>query len=137
MTSSDRSGALPLDTSEPACPGASPEPLPGTPALRLVASDSGPIPATRADPDRPLGEVPDPRTVPDQLSFDPFVPHSARVYDYGLRSKDNYVADREAAEKALAVVPHGRRIARANRAFLAHAVERMARSVRMPETGEV
>jgi len=50
------------------------------------------------------------------------------MYDYYLGGKDNYAADREAAEKALTVVPHGRRIARANRAFLAHAVERMARS---------
>src|SRR5690348_13657774 len=67
---------------------------------------------------------------------DPSVSHPDRVY--GSRSgKDHFPADRQATDEALAVVPHGRRIARANRAFPAHAVERTARSVRMSETGGV
>ena len=48
------------------------------------------------------------------------------MYDYYLGGKDNYAADRAAAEKVLSVVPHGRQIAQANRHFLAHAVVLMA-----------
>src|SRR6266516_7358917 len=48
------------------------------------------------------------------------------MYDYYLGGKDNYAVDREAAEKALSVVPHGRHIARANRNFLIRAVRLMA-----------
>jgi hypothetical protein len=45
------------------------------------------------------------------------------MYDYYLGGKDNSLADREAAEKALAVVPSGRALARANRDFLVRAVQ--------------
>jgi len=48
------------------------------------------------------------------------------MYDYYLRGTTNYAADREAAEKALSVVPSGRRIARANRYFMMRAVLAMA-----------
>ena len=58
--------------------------------------------------------------------IDPKVPSPARMYDYYLGGKDNFAADRAAAEKALAVVPNGRQIAQANRHFLAHAVVLMA-----------
>jgi hypothetical protein len=54
------------------------------------------------------------------------IPSPARMYDYYLGGKDNYAVDRQAAEKALSVVPHGRQIARANRAFLIRAVTLMA-----------
>ncbi len=33
------------------------------------------------------------------------IPHPARVYDYWLGGKDNFAADREAAEWVLKVVP--------------------------------
>ena len=59
--------------------------------------------------------------------FDPSVPSPARMYDYYLGGKDNFPADREAAEQALSVVPFGREVARANRQFLARAVTFMAR----------
>lgn len=59
--------------------------------------------------------------------FDPSVPSPARMYDYYLGGKDNFPADREAAELALSVVPFGREVARANRQFLARAVAFMAR----------
>jgi hypothetical protein len=49
------------------------------------------------------------------------------MYDYYLGGKDNFPADREAAEQALAVVPSGREVARANRQFLVRAVTFMAR----------
>jgi hypothetical protein len=50
------------------------------------------------------------------------------MYDYYLGGKDNFPADREAAEQALSVVPSGRDVARANRQFLVRAVTHMARS---------
>ena len=55
-------------------------------------------------------------------------PHQARIYDYWLGGKDNFAVDREAAERALAVYPGLRRGVRAQRAFLANAVEYMARA---------
>jgi hypothetical protein len=54
--------------------------------------------------------------------IDTSVAHIARVYDYWLGGKDNFAADREAAEQALAARPGLRGDARANRAFLARAV---------------
>lgn len=46
------------------------------------------------------------------------VPHPARIYDYLLGGKDNYAADREAAEHLLKVSPGTREGVRAHRAFL-------------------
>ena len=53
--------------------------------------------------------------------------HSARVYNYWLGGKDNFAADREAAERALAVLPGLRFAVQANRAFLARSVRFLAR----------
>src|SRR5215468_6720626 len=52
--------------------------------------------------------------------------HSARIYNYWLGGKDNYAADREAAEQAIAANPGIVRDVRANRAFLARAVHYLA-----------
>ena len=52
--------------------------------------------------------------------------HSARVYDYWLGGKDNYAADREAAEQAIAANPGIVSDVRANRAFLARVVRYLA-----------
>ena len=52
--------------------------------------------------------------------------HSARVYDYWLGGKDNFAADREAAEQALAANPGIVADVRANRVFLARAVRYLA-----------
>jgi phage gp37-like protein len=46
-----------------------------------------------------------------------------RVYDYWLGGKDNYEADREAAEQVIAANPNVLPGVRANRAFLRRAVE--------------
>ena len=59
-------------------------------------------------------------------SFDTRTPHPARVYDYWLGGKDNFAADREAAEKVIAVNPTVLAGVRANRAFLARAVRYLA-----------
>jgi len=56
------------------------------------------------------------------VELDTGVPHIARVYDYWLGGKDNYAADREAAEKVIATAPHVLASVRAQRAFLGRAV---------------
>lgn len=55
--------------------------------------------------------------------------HQARIYDYWLGGKDNFEADREAAEQALAAYPGLRRGVRAQRAFLGSAVHHLAEAV--------
>jgi hypothetical protein len=60
------------------------------------------------------------------LDIDTSVAHPARVYDYWLGGKDNFAADREAAERVLAVTPGLRMRVRANRAFLARVVRYLA-----------
>src|SRR6266568_5277696 len=59
--------------------------------------------------------------VPDgHIDLNTDVPHSARMYDYFLGGKDNYDADRDAAEKALQEFPAVRVTARTNREFMRH-----------------
>ncbi|MFC5910331.1 SAM-dependent methyltransferase [Streptacidiphilus monticola] len=60
--------------------------------------------------------------------FDPDVPSTARIYDYILGGKDNFAADRAAAENLMALQPSTRELAQANRRFLVRAVELLARS---------
>jgi hypothetical protein len=59
-------------------------------------------------------------------SFDVSVAHQARIYNYWLGGKDNYAADRKAAEAAVAAYPGVASGARANRQFLARAVRHLA-----------
>jgi hypothetical protein len=56
--------------------------------------------------------------------FRPDIPSSARMYDYFLGGKDNYPSDREAGERAIAMMPPGtvQGAARQNRKFLGRAV---------------
>jgi hypothetical protein len=60
------------------------------------------------------------------LGFDTRHAHSARVYNHWLGGKDNYAADREAAEQAIAANPGIVTDVRANRAFLARVVRYLA-----------
>jgi hypothetical protein len=60
--------------------------------------------------------------------LDTSVAHPARVYDYLLGGKDNFAADREAAERLLSVVPFMRKQSRANRLFLGTAVHYLVRA---------
>jgi hypothetical protein len=67
--------------------------------------------------------------VPDQAgrhAFDTSRAHQARMYDYFLGGKDNYAADREAAEAWLKIDPKAAFSSRANRAFLGRAVRYLA-----------
>src|SRR4029077_15950170 len=52
--------------------------------------------------------------------------HPARVYNYWLGGKDNFAADREAAEQPIAASPVIKTYVRANRAFLARLVRYLA-----------
>jgi O-methyltransferase involved in polyketide biosynthesis len=58
--------------------------------------------------------------------FDPAKPNIARVWDYWLGGKDNFAADRELAQRMLAVHPPSARMARENRQFLGRAVSYVA-----------
>jgi O-methyltransferase involved in polyketide biosynthesis len=59
-------------------------------------------------------------------SFDPNKPNIARVWDYWLGGKDNFAADRELAEKMLAIHPISAQMARENRQFLGRTVTYVA-----------
>ncbi len=67
-------------------------------------------PGDRLESDRPTAKL------------DTSVAHPARVYDYWLGGKDNYAADREAAEAAIAQNPFVVPGVRTNREFLGRAV---------------
>jgi hypothetical protein len=67
----------------------------------------------------PSGAGPEDREIPGiNLS----VPHPARVYDYFLDGKDNFEADRIAAEAGIKAFPKTAESARASRAFLRRVV---------------
>jgi SAM-dependent methyltransferase len=59
--------------------------------------------------------------------FDTTRPNIARINDYFLGGKDNFAADRRAAEELLAVAPEIRAIAAETRNFLGRAVRFLAR----------
>jgi hypothetical protein len=59
-------------------------------------------------------------------AFDASVAHQARIYDYLLGGKDNYAADRAAAEALRQVNPDIESTVRANRSFLGRAVRYLA-----------
>ncbi len=62
----------------------------------------------------------------EPASFDITRAHPARVYDYWLGGKDNYEADREAAQQVIEAIPNILAGVRANRAFLRRAVQYLA-----------
>jgi S-adenosyl methyltransferase len=59
-------------------------------------------------------------------SIDTSTPNVARIYDYLLGGKDNFAADREAAQQLIAAVPDVAAIARDNRSFLGRVVRYLA-----------
>jgi O-methyltransferase involved in polyketide biosynthesis len=56
-------------------------------------------------------------------AIDVNTPNVARIYDYMLGGKDNFAADRAAAEQILSAYPESREGVQHNRAFLGKAVE--------------
>lgn len=61
------------------------------------------------------------------IQFDVTVPNVARIYDYLLGGKDNYAADREAAEALVRAIPDSLAACQQNRAFLKRAVTYLVR----------
>jgi hypothetical protein len=57
-----------------------------------------------------------------RTTFRPDIPSSARIYDYFLGGKDNFPADRAAAEEIAGFLPAIREAAQWNRAFVRRAV---------------
>jgi S-adenosyl methyltransferase len=63
---------------------------------------------------------------PEALAFDTGTPNSARMWNYWIGGKDNYAADRAAAEAVIAAFPVLPVIARHSRRFLVDVVQRLA-----------
>jgi S-adenosyl methyltransferase len=65
---------------------------------------------------------------PDDLarSVDVSVPNVARIYDYILGGKDNFAADRQAAQQLLAAIPDIAGVVRDNRSFIGRVVRFLA-----------
>ncbi|GAA0408419.1 SAM-dependent methyltransferase [Microbispora corallina] len=64
----------------------------------------------------------------EPAGFDPAVANEARVYDYWLGGKNNFAADREAAERAIAIAPELPMMCREGRRFLGRVVRFLAAS---------
>jgi O-methyltransferase involved in polyketide biosynthesis len=67
--------------------------------------------------------------LPHGVAFDASVAHPARIYNYWLGGKDNFAADRRAAEEVLDVMPVIAQVARSNRLFLSTAVHYLVAQV--------
>jgi SAM-dependent methyltransferase len=72
--------------------------------------------------------TPPQNNTPGQVSTTPAIPdithpNVARAYDYLLGGKDNFPADRELAEKLVAIYPGTRQMVRENRRFLVRALD--------------
>jgi len=82
-------------------------------------------------PDREPGSLPsDPANpadpAPSPAGIDTRTAHISRVYNYWLGGKDNFAADRAAAEQVIAAYPVILASVRAQRAFLGRAVHFLA-----------
>jgi hypothetical protein len=64
----------------------------------------------------------------DWASIDTSVPNVARIYDYWLGGKDNFAADRDAADRSAKAVPQLPWLSLENRKFLGRAVRFCARA---------
>jgi hypothetical protein len=74
-------------------------------------------------PPEPAAPVP-PDDYPNRV--DTTIPHAARRYDYWLRGKDNFAADRESAERIAAIYPDIVAAVRENRRFMCRVVDYLA-----------
>lgn len=81
-----------------------------------MTSDEGPAPDGGAGLAGRAGPLP----------FDTSVAHQARIYNYVLGGKDNYAADRAAAEAWMKIYPQLTFDMRANRAFLGRVIRYLA-----------
>jgi SAM-dependent methyltransferase len=74
------------------------------------------------------GAGPDPAGDAAPGDFDPARAHPARIYDHWLGGKNNYAADRNAADHIAGLAPWVVTAARANRAFLYRAITHLAKA---------
>ena len=72
------------------------------------------------------GDSAGPEEATDAYGFDPSKPNAARIYDYLLGGKENFAADRAAAEQLTRALPDAAVLARANRDFMVAAVRHVA-----------
>jgi hypothetical protein len=72
------------------------------------------------------------RTGLAERGVDVTVPNVARIYDYLLGGKDNFEADRTAAERLCRLWPHSRNVCLQNRAFLGRVVQSLAQGRKLP-----
>ncbi|MEU8342052.1 S-adenosyl methyltransferase [Actinomadura meyerae] len=72
------------------------------------------------------GTLPSNEPSGDRPAIDSSVPHTARVWNYWLGGKDNYIVDRELGDQIQAVLPDIVASARADRGFLGRAVAHLA-----------
>ena len=82
------------------------------------------VASQEAEPGTPHSDAPD--RAAESAPFDTAIPHPARIYNYWLGGRDNYEADRVAAEQVIATQPSILATVRANRAFLRRAVQYLA-----------
>jgi len=66
---------------------------------------------------------------PRSAKIDTSVPHSARIWNYWLGGKDNYLVDRQTGDQIAAIYPGIFTLARADREFLRRAVRYLAGEV--------
>jgi hypothetical protein len=88
---------------------------------RLRGDDTAWLPA---GPSGAAATEPEPDPAPVELDI--ATPNVARIYDYFLGGKDNFAADREAAEQILRIIPEAPSGALVNRTFLGRAVRFLA-----------
>jgi len=77
-------------------------------------------------PEVPGGPEPEEPGDAAGTAIDTTVPHSARIWNYWLGGKDNYVVDREAGDAYIKVFPGIVDVARAQRGFLTRSVVYLA-----------
>src|SRR5690242_18365049 len=95
--------------------------------ITLYGGQAVPVPRGRCGRGkrwRLMAEAGDP--TPEGVKLDTSRAHPARVYDYWLGGKENFAADREAAEQVIAANPTVLPGVQANRAFLGRAVRYLA-----------
>lgn len=97
-------------------------------AMSDGAASSGAAAAGAVGPEPEPAATPEPEPEPASAAatLDLSTPNVARIYDYFLGGRDNFGADRKAAERILAIIPEARTGAQINRAFLGRAVRFLA-----------
>jgi serine/threonine protein kinase len=103
-----------------------PDPEPAPAAVTDTAAQSRSPSGAGSRSKSPAPPDPDQEPLPPPTELDVFTPNVARIYDYFLGGKDNFDADRKAAERILEIIPEARSGATINRAFVGRVVRFLA-----------